>query len=173
MSTRTTADAALQPVRDAMLRSAAERARQVLDGARAAADATVAAARQEASAALAAARASGIAQAQPVAAAELNRSRQAARSVALGAALAGHEQVAGRIRAAVLALADEPDYPRLRDGLAARAGLAAGRGAQVTEHPQGGAIARAGGTIVDCSLPRLADRAVEALGTRISGLCGS
>lgn len=173
MSSRTSADAALQPVRDAMLQSAAERAEQALGRARAAADATVAAARREADAAIAAARASGIAEAEPAAAAELNRSRQAARSVALHAALGAHEQVAGRIRAAVLALRGQPDYPRLRDALAARASLAAGRGAQVTEHPQGGVIARAGGTVVDCSLPRLADRAVEVLGARICRLCGS
>lgn len=172
MSLRTTQDAAIQPVRDAMLRGAADHAGQVVAQARAVAEATVTAARDAAQAAVADARASGIAQATPVAAGELNRSRQAARAVSLGAARAAHEEIAGRIRAAVLALRDEPGYPRLRDALAARAAQAAGPDAQVADHPEGGVIARAGGVVVDCSLPRLADRAVEALAAQIAELCG-
>lgn len=173
MAARTTQDAALRPVREAMLRRAQERAEQVTGQARAAAEATVEAARESASDAIEAGRLGGIEQARPVAAAEISRGRRAARSVELGAALAAHEQIARRITAAVLALREDADYPRLRAGLSARAAQLAGPGAQITEHPQGGVIARADGIVVDCSLPRLADRAVEALGAEISGLCGS
>ena len=122
---------------------------------------------------MAQARADGAEQARPVAAAELSRSRRAARSVALGANLVAHDEMAGRIRAAVLGLRDEPGYPELRDRLARAARQAAGPRAEVSEHPAGGVIARAGGVVVDCSLPRMADRAIEALGPRIAGLCGS
>ena len=117
---------------------------------------------------MAQARADGAAQATPVAAAELSRSRRAARSVALGASLAAHDEIAGRIRAAILGLRDEPGYPELRDRLASAARQAAGPQAEVSEHPAGGVVARAGGVVVDCSLPRLADRAVAALGPRIA-----
>jgi hypothetical protein len=172
MALLATQDTALEPVRQAMLRRAAEQADQIVSQARAAATAAIADARHAAEAAVGRARISGAAQAEPVAAAELSRSRRAARSVALGAALTAHDELAGRIRAAVLALRDEPGYPGLRDALAARAGRAAGPQAEIAEHPAGGVIARAGGIVVDCSLPRLADRAVEALGARIAGLCG-
>jgi vacuolar-type H+-ATPase subunit E/Vma4 len=173
MSPLATQDAALEPVRAAMLRRAAEQADRITGQARDSAQAVVAEARRVADAALAQARAEGDAQARPVAAAQLNRSRRAARSVALGARLAAHDEIAGRIRSAILRLRDEPGYPELRDRLARAAGQAAGPQAEVSEHPAGGVVARAGGVVVDCSLPRLADRVVEALGPRIAGLCGS
>ena len=44
--------------------------------------------------------------------------------------------------------------------------------AVVSEHPDGGVIARAGGVVVDCSLPRLADEAIAALAARIDLICG-
>jgi hypothetical protein len=171
MSARLTQDAAIAPVRDAMLRQASERAGHIIGQAQAAAEATVARAREAAREAVEAARASGVEQAQPVAAAELNRGRRAARTIELAAALSAHEQIAGRIRQAVLTLRDDADYPMLRARLSARAAEAAGPGAQLTEHPLGGVIARGDGIVVDCSLPRLADRAIAALDPRITGLC--
>ncbi|HUZ51455.1 MAG TPA: hypothetical protein VMU94_02850 [Streptosporangiaceae bacterium] len=173
MSPLATQDAALDPVRAAMLRRATERADRIVGQARDAVQALAAEARSHADAAVAQARSDGAAQARPVAAAELNRSRRAARSVALGANLAANDEIAGRIRAAVVGLRDEQGYPELRDRLARAARRAAGPQAEVSEHPAGGVVARAGGVVVDCSLPRLADRAVAALGPRIAGLCGS
>ncbi len=164
-------DDALEPVRAALIRRADERAHDLLARADDAAQTLVAAARRDADAEIARARADGAAQARPVAAAELSRSRRAARSVALSADLRTHDEVAGRIMAAVRGLRDEPGYAELRDRLAAMAVRAAGPGAQVTEHPAGGVMARAGGVVVDCSLPRLADRAIAALGARIARLC--
>ena len=173
MSLLSTQDAALEPVRAAMLQRAARRADQIAGQARAAAAALAAEARGNADAVVERARADGAARARPVAAAELSRSRRAARSVSLGANLAVYDEIAGRIRAAVLGLRDEPGYPALRDRLAGAASQVAGPQAEVSEDPAGGVVARAGAVVVDCSLPRMADRAVAALGPRIARLCGS
>lgn len=166
-------DAALEPVRAELSRRAADQAERTLAQASDAARELVARARGEADALVGQARAQGAAQARPVAAAELNRSRRAARSVALGAQLSVHEELAGRIRAAVLGLRDESGYAKLRDRLVVVASRAAGPGAVISDHADGGVVARAGAVVVDCSLPRLADRAVSALGPSIAGLCGS
>ena len=72
----------------------------------------------------------------------------------------------------MLGLRDRPGYPQLRDRLAALAVRTAGPGAVVSEHPRGGVVARGATALADCSLPRLADRAVAALDARIAGLCG-
>lgn len=166
-------DAALEPVRAAMLRRSGVQAQRIVAQASDAADALVARASHDADASVAQARADGAAEARPVAAAELNRSRRRARSVALRAELDVHDELAGRIRTAVCELRDQDGYPGLRDRLADLATSAAGPGAVVSEHPDGGVVARAGGVVVDCSLPRLAERAVAALAARIAGLCGS
>ncbi len=173
MTLRARQEAALEPVRADLLRRAEQDAAQVVAMARDAAAATVTRAQREADAAMAMARASGAAQARPVAMAELSRSRQAARSVTLGADVAIRGEIVRRIKDAVLGLRDEPDYPLLRRRLSALAARAAGPGAVVTEHPQGGVIAQAAGVTVDCSLPRLADRAIVAIDARIAALCRS
>lgn len=173
MTLRARQEAALGPVRAEMLRQAAQDAAEAVTRARDDAAATITRARQEADAAVAKARADGAAQAGPVAMAELSRSRQVARSVALGADVTIRDEVVRRIKDAVLALRDEPDYPLLRERLGELAARVTGPGAVVTEHPQGGVIARADGVTVDCSLPRLANRAIAALDTRIAALCGS
>ncbi len=165
--------AALRPVRADLLQRAGQEAEATLTRARGEAAALVAQASREAEAAVTRAAQDGAAQARPVAAAELSRARRAVRSAALGRETRTRDEVAGQIREAVCALRDEPDYSQFRDRLADLALRAAGPDADVSEHPDGGVIARAGGVVVDCSLPRLADRAVEALGARIAGLCGS
>ncbi len=164
-------DAALEPVRAAMLRRAEQDAAAVVAAARAVATTTVARARQDADRAVALAATDGAAQARLVAMAELSRSRQAARSMALAADVDVRGEVVAKIRAAVLALRKEPGYPLLRDRLSRLAVQAAGPGAALTEHPDGGVIAKAEGVTVDCSLGRLADRAIAALDPRISALC--
>lgn len=164
-------DAALAPVRAAMLRQATERAERTVARASSAAEALIAQARHDAGAAVARARADGAAQAGPLAAAERNRSRRESRSVALTAERLTHDELAGQIRSAVCGLRDGPGYRELRDRLADLARRAAGPDAEVTEHPGGGVTARAAGVVVDCSLPRLADRAIEVLGPHIARLC--
>ena len=155
MSLLATQDAALEPVRAAMLRRATEQAEP---DHRAGARRGVGAGRgRRAGTPTPPWRRPGPTvprRRAPVAAAELSRSRRAARSVALGADLAAHDEIAGRIRAAILGLRDEPGYPELRDRLASAARRAAGPRAEISEHPAGGVVARAGGVVVDCSLPQ-------------------
>lgn len=166
-------DTALAPVRTALAAAADARAASAVAAATAAAAVAVTDAQRAADEAVARAGAEGAADARPAAVAELARSRRAARSLALGADRATQQYLAGRIRAAVLALRDEPGYPRLRDSLGAMAAAAAGPGAVLADHPDGGVVATAPGVVVDCSLGKLADRATATLGARIAALCAS
>jgi hypothetical protein len=165
--------AALEPVRAAMLHQATQDAAAAVANARDAAAAMIAQAEADADALVTRATAEGAAKAAPVAVAELSRGRQAARSVTLGTDLAIRNEVVSRIKAAVLALRDGPDYPQLLERLNALASGAAGPDAVITPHPDGGVVAASGGVTVNCSLPRLADRVVAVLDARITALCGS
>ncbi len=95
-----------------------------------------------------------------------------ARSAGLSAERSSHDAIAAQIRAAVLGLRDQPGYAQLRDRLVVLATRTAGPGAVVSEHRQGGVVARGTSAVADCSLPRLADRAIAALDARIAELCG-
>ena len=163
--------AALEPVRAAMLRRAAAEADAIRATAGQQAAALLAAARRDAETALRRARADGMALAAPLAADEQARGRRAARAALLAAERGIRDEAERRIRAAILGLPDEPGYAELRDRLAVLAQAAAGPGAVVRDHPEGGVIAHAPGVLVDCSLPRLAERVIAALGPRITELC--
>jgi hypothetical protein len=170
MRLRSRQDAALEPVRAALHENAlSEAARTEAEATRAAA-ALLARARADAERVVAQAEADGALQAEQIAAAELARTKRAARSISLGAQEITREYLAGRIGTAVLALRERADYPLLRDRLSEIARRAAGSGAVITEHADGGIIATAPGVLVDCSLGRLADRAIEALGVQIAEL---
>jgi hypothetical protein len=163
--------AALEPVRAAMLRRATAEADAITATAHQHAAELLAAARRDAEAALRRARADGIALAAPLAAAEQARGRRAARAALLAAERGIRTEAESRIRAAILSLPGQPGYGELRDRLAALARAAAGPGAVVRDHPGGGVIAHAPGVLADCSLPRLADRVIDALGPQITELC--
>ncbi len=171
MTLRSRQEAALEPVQSALISSTASEAARAVAKARSAAAALLAHAATDADDAVAQAAAAGAAQARLVGAAQLTRSRRAARSVVLGAELDIYQYLAGRVRAAVLALSEDNDYPALRRWLAEMARHAAGPGARVTDHPDGGVVARAPGVVVDCSLGRLADWAIAALDGPILALC--
>jgi vacuolar-type H+-ATPase subunit E/Vma4 len=162
--------AALAPVRAAMLRRAAGQADWILADARRQAEAIVGQARRDASDAVSRGRAAGRAQAAPMRAAELSRGGRQARSIVLSAQRDARDELTGRVRATVAGLRDEPGYGLLRERLTRLALLAAGPQATVAEHPAGGVVAQAPGVLVDCSLPRLADRAVAALGGQVARL---
>jgi hypothetical protein len=166
-------DAALEPVRIALASAADARAASTVVAAGSTAAALLTDARLAAEDAVARAAAEGAADARAAAIAELARSRRAATSLVLEADLATQRYLAGRIRAAVLSLRDQPGYPLLRDRLSEMAAGAAGPGAVLTDHPDGGVIATAPGVVVDCSLGKLADRAIAALGARIAALSAS
>jgi vacuolar-type H+-ATPase subunit E/Vma4 len=161
---------ALAPVRAAMLRSASAEAARIRAEARGAAEALAEQARRDTASLIGQAQAQGRAQAAPLARAEISRGHREARAAVLRAEQRARGELERRIVAAVTGLKDQPGYPELRDGLAELALRAAGPGATVSEHPAGGVLARAPGVLVDCSLPRLAQQAIEALGARVSEL---
>lgn len=171
MTLRSRQDRALEPVRAALRRQADDQAAAIVRRATDAATAMIRRARQDAEDAAIAAAADGQAQASLVAEARLGRRRRSAREQLLDADLAIHQDLAGRIRSAVLSLRADPSYPRLRARLAERAASMAGAGATITEPEDGGAVANAPGVVVDCSLGRMADRAIIALRPAISALC--
>jgi len=166
-------ESALAPVRAALLRDASAEAEKLLASARGAADTLIEQARHDALSKISQARDEGRAQAARLARAELSRGRREARAIVLGAELRAQSEAEDRIRSAIAGLKDEPGYASLRDRLAELALQVAGPGATVNEHRAGGVVARAPNTLVDCSLPRLAQRAIAALGPRISELSGT
>ncbi len=161
---------ALAPVRAAMLHSASAESGQIVADARSAADAVLEQARGDAASMISKAREEGRAQAAPLARAEIGRGHREARAATLRAQSLARDEVERRIESAITGLRDEPGYREWRDRLAELALRAAGPGATVSEHPGGGVVARAPGVLVDCSLPRLAQRAIAALGPRIREL---
>lgn len=162
--------AALAPVQTQLLREAVAQGHRIVADARLDAEAQVAAARVRADELVARARADGQSAARALATAELGRGRQAARAVALDADRRAYDALAARIRSAVCGLRSQPGYGEIRERLAALALSAAGPGASVSEHPDGGVLAEGPGITVDCSLPRLADLAIAALGPEIREL---
>jgi vacuolar-type H+-ATPase subunit E/Vma4 len=162
--------AALAPVQTQLLRDAVAQGHRIVADARLDAEARVAAARVRADELVARARADGRSAAGALATTELGRGRQAARAAALDADRRACDALAARIRSAVCGLRDQPGYGEIRERLAALALSAAGPGASVSEHPDGGVLAERPGITVDCSLPRLANLAVAALGPEIREL---
>src|SRR5512146_2860608 len=148
MTAAITGAAALEPVRAHLRQAAAAQAAQIRADAHHCAGRIRQQARLAAAATVEQARADGRAEAAPLAAAELRR----------------------QVRAAVAALPGKPGYDHLAGRIAALARRAAGPGAVVTAVPAGGWLAQAPGVTVDCSLTRLADLAVEALGAEVQGL---
>jgi vacuolar-type H+-ATPase subunit E/Vma4 len=161
--TAAAAAAELAPARARMLRDAADQAARILADARREADGIAAQARQDAERTVSLARAAGHAQAVLQAAAMRRRARSDARSALLGAQREAYDELRARVRVAVDGLRSEPGYDRLLEALARMARLEAGPGATVTASEDGGVVARSPGVLVDYSLPRLADLAVEAL----------
>lgn len=162
--------ASLAPVRTAMLRRAQDEADELVRRARQQAAEAVARARADAENSVASAREAGLAQATPLAAAVRNRRRRDVRATVLAAQREAHDELRRQVRAAVDGLPDEPGYSRLLDRLRRSARQAAGASATISDDPAGGVVARGPGVVVDCSLPRLADAAVDALGPRTDWL---
>jgi vacuolar-type H+-ATPase subunit E/Vma4 len=163
-------DAALAPVRAHLLGEARAEAGRILADARGQAAATLRQARREAEEAVGQARTQGEAGTALAAAAERRRGREQARSIMLGARLQAREELSARVLAAAGGLREEPGYERLLARLTAMAARAAGPGATVTADQAGGVVARSGRVVVDCSLPRLARLAVDALGDQVTEL---
>jgi len=161
---------ALAPVRTRMLREARMEAYRIMEQAHAEAAAIVSQAQRGADEAIALAWTQGQADGAPAAAAERSRGREQARSILFGAQREAHEELRGRVLAAVGGLRDEPGYDRLLSRLTAMAGRVAGPDATITVQPAGGVVARARDVVVDCTLPKLAILAVDALGDQVREL---
>lgn len=162
--------AALAPVRDHLLAEAREEAGRIVAAARAEAEAITEQARQAGEGTVLAARSEGAAAGAALAAAERGRGRARARAIVLAARREAQLRLREEIAAALARLPDEPGYAGLLSRLSALAADAAGPGASVARSPAGGVVARSGQVVVDCSLPRLADLAIEALGGRVREL---
>ena len=163
-------DAALAPVRARLLGAARAEADRIVEQARAEAAAIVGGARRDADEAVGRAAAQGRADGELAAAAERSRARERARSIVLGAQRQARDELRDRVLAAAAALRAEPGYQRLLAGLTEMAAAAAGPGATVTADPAGGVVALSRGVVVDCTLARLADLAVDALGDEVRAL---
>jgi vacuolar-type H+-ATPase subunit E/Vma4 len=163
-------DAALAPVRAHMLRGARTEADRIVQEARVQAARIVQQARRRADEAVAVAQAQGRADGAPAAAAERRSGREQARSTLLAARREAYDELRGQVLAAVVGLRDEPGYECLLTRLTALAGRAAGPGATITVESAGGVVARSESAVVDCTLPRLAGLAVEALGHQVREL---
>jgi len=159
--------AALGPVHAQLVRVAQAEADRILTEALVQAAAMLRQARREAQEAVRQARVQGLADIAPAAAAERRQGREQARLIVFGARRQALEELRAGALAAAGGLRDEPGYEQLVARLTAMAGRAAGPGAIVTVHPAGGVVARSRQALVDCSLPRLADLAVDALGDRV------
>lgn len=162
--------AALAPVRAYMLRQARTEADRIVAAARTAATTILQQARRSADEAVALARTQGQSDGASAAAAEQSRGREQARSILLGARREALDELRGQVQATVSGLPDEPGYERLLAELTALAGRVAGPDATVTVQPAGGVVAQSRTVVVDCTLPRLADLAVETLGRQVRDL---
>jgi len=161
---------ALDPVRARMLSEARAAADRALEAANAQAGELLRQARGEAERAASQARARGWSEAAPAAAAERALGRYRARAIVLSAQREAYDELCREVLAGMNALRRDPGYPTLIGRLAGLASAAAGPDASVSFPDGGGARARSGEVVVDCSLPRLAELAVQVLGDQVREL---
>jgi vacuolar-type H+-ATPase subunit E/Vma4 len=161
---------ALAPVRGRMLETASAEADRIVAKARSEAAALVRDAHRRAAEVVALAQAQGRADGARSAAAARSRGREQATSIVLGARLEALEELRREVLAAITGLRTDPGYAQLLLRLTATAARVAGPDATVTVQPAGGVLARSSGVLVDCTLPRLADLAVDALGDQVREL---
>lgn len=166
----TVLEAALGPVRDALLDAAEADVRDIDDAARRDAGAVVGAAKDRAAAILRDARAEGEDEAAAAVAARLADARRAARAVVLAAQSDLYEELTNQAVSAAVALRDSPGYAPLRDALAGRARVALGPDAVIEEGSDGGVVATEGSRRLDLSLSALALRELDQLGPEVSRL---
>lgn len=164
------AHSALAPVRAHMLREARSEADRLLAAAREEADELLRQARAAAERAVGLAREQGMAEARPLAVAARSRGRARARGIVLRAQREAYDELCRRTTGEADSLRGDPGYGVLLTRLGALAAQAAGPDATIDFPSAGGVLARSGQTIVDCSLPRLARQAVQALGDQVREL---
>ena len=154
----------LAPVREALLRRARADAERLLADADDEATKVLGEAWAEADERIAEARATGRADADALAGAELARARRTARGIVLATQRDAYEELRRRVIAAL-------STGQLRETLVTRATEVLGEGPlRVAETPDGGVTVDRGDRHVDCSLAALADHALAALAGQLPGL---
>ncbi|AMW08606.1 hypothetical protein A4E84_03185 [Streptomyces qaidamensis] len=161
---------ALDPVRAGLLRAAHADAEALLARTEREAVALLDQARAEARAILDEARRQGEADGADAARDLLVRARREARSRTLAARREAYDGLRREVaeRAGDLRRAD--GHASVRERLEHRARVLLGPCAEVSEHPDGGVVARAPGRRVDLSLTALADRALDRMGAEVRSL---
>lgn len=155
----------LEPVRRALLEDASRDAAAIIGEATRSADLLVADAEHETENELRRARRRGQASARAHADLTLARAANDARRVVLHAQKETCRRLRAELHAAASSLRHDPRYPDLLDRLEAMARAQLGRQARIERDPEpdGGVIGVADDHRVDYTLPRLADRALDAL----------
>jgi vacuolar-type H+-ATPase subunit E/Vma4 len=161
---------ALSPVRAGLLRAAHADAEAVLTHAEREAAALLDQARAEARAILDEARRQGGADGSDAARDLLVKARRDARSRTLAARREAYQELLREAAERVRALRGTDGYASLRAWLEQRARVLLGPAAEVSEHADGGVVARAPGRRVDLSLTTLADRAVDRIRGEVRSL---
>lgn len=164
------ADAALTPLRQAMLATSSAAAETIRSAASEQAAALIAQARHEADSIRERARADGEAVARAHAELASARARRRAHDTILAAQNSLRQALLVEVGNAATALRDDPRYPALRAGLQDYALGILGPDAQVRESPAGGIIAEAGSRRLDLTLPVLALTTVAAMPQQVSSL---
>jgi vacuolar-type H+-ATPase subunit E/Vma4 len=158
-----TVSAALDPVRETLLASARRDADRVWAQADAEARRALATSEELAEKIRTEARDRGAADLADEMAAERSRAGRRARELVLRARVDEYDALRLAAKTAVAALPDDPDYPRLRDGLVDVTRTRLGPDVCVHEGDGGGVIGEVRGRRLDYSLASFADRAVDAL----------
>jgi vacuolar-type H+-ATPase subunit E/Vma4 len=164
------ADAALDPVRAALLATARRDAAAVRQKATRQQAELLTDARHVADTLLATARAEGAAEATASVATRTAQSRREARRALLAAQRELYDELRRRCRAAATGLVESPDYEGIRRQLVEQAQARLGPDATVTDSPGSGVVASAGTKRLDLSLPALADRALECSSAEVTRL---
>ncbi|MFF5157669.1 hypothetical protein ACFY3N_15675 [Streptomyces sp. NPDC000348] len=160
----------LHPVRAGLLRTTHADAEALLSRTGREADALLGRARAEARAILEEARRQGAAEGADAARGLLVGARREARSRTLAARREAYEELRREATGRVRGLRATRGYALLRERLEHRARALLGSGAEVSEHPDGGVVARAPGRRADLSLTALADRALDRTGAEARSL---
>lgn len=166
----TAPDAALGPVRRALLEAAHEDARRIVAAARADAARVLEQAAEDERAIRQGARDRGAAEGLREAAVTGRHARRQAQRAVLMARRTAYDRLRSEVLARLEAQRSGPAYPGLLRQLTDRARSVLGADARVAEAADGGIVARAGGCRLDLSFPVLADQAMAALGGDLEGL---
>ncbi|MFC4463626.1 hypothetical protein ACFPH6_03240 [Streptomyces xiangluensis] len=161
---------ALRPVREELLRAAHADAEALLARTEREAAALLDQARAEARAILDEARRQGESDGADAARDLLVRARREARSRALAARRKSYDELRLEAAERVRELRGTDGFASLRERLEHRARVLLGADAEVSEHADGGVVARVPGRRVDLSLTALADRALDRMGAEVRRL---